>query len=64
MMDKLQVIAINKIDLPVTRKSLKKEIDIFKEKGIKIFAFSAATGEGINAVIQEITKILHVKKVI
>jgi GTP-binding protein len=64
MMEKPQVIAINKIDLPVTRESLKKEIDRFEKKGIKVFAFSAVTGEGINTVIQEITKKLHEKKVI
>jgi GTP-binding protein len=64
MMEKPQVVAINKTDLPVTRENLKKEIDSFEKKGIKIFAFSAVTGEGINAVIQEITKIIRVKKVI
>ena len=64
MMEKPQVIAINKIDLPVTRESLKKEIDRFEKKGIKVCAFSAVTGEGINMVIHEITKILHEKKVI
>lgn len=64
LMEKPQVVAINKIDLPPTRERYKKEIDIFKEKGIKVFAFSAVTGEGINTVIQEIIKILHMKKVI
>jgi GTP-binding protein len=64
LMEKPQVVAINKIDLPPTRERYKKEIDIFEEKGIKVFAFSAVTGEGINTVIQEIIKILHMKKVI
>ena len=64
LMDKPQVVAINKIDLPVTRERIKKEIDLFEKKGVKVLAFSAATGEGTRNVIHEITKILHAKKVI
>ena len=64
LMEKPQVVAINKIDLPATRERIKKEIDIFKKNGVKVLVFSAATGEGIDAVINEITKTLHVKKVI
>ncbi|HYA12920.1 MAG TPA: hypothetical protein VEF33_01140 [Syntrophales bacterium] len=60
-MEKPQVVAINKIDLPATRERLKKEIDIFKKNGVKVLAFSAITGEGIDTVINEITKTLHVK---
>jgi GTP-binding protein len=64
LMEKPQVVAVNKIDLPITRELIKKEIDIFDKKGIKVSAFSAVTGEGTNKVIHEITKILHAKKVI
>ncbi|MEN6320776.1 MAG: GTPase ObgE [Syntrophaceae bacterium] len=64
LIEKPQVVAISKIDLPPTRERYKKEIDIFREKGIKVFAFSAVTGEGINTVIQEIIKKLNMKKVI
>ena len=61
---KPQVVAINKIDLPVTRGRFKKEFDIFKRNGIKVLAFSAITGEGIDGVINEITRRLHSAKVI
>ena len=64
LMEKPQVVAINKIDLPVTRERIKKEIDIFDKKGIKVSAFSAVTGEGITKVIHEITKKLHSKKAV
>lgn len=64
LMEKPQVVAINKIDLPITRERIKKEIDIFERNGIKILAFSAITGEGIDTVINEITKTLHMEKVI
>jgi Obg family GTPase CgtA len=62
--EKPQVVAINKIDLPITRERIKKEIDIFERNGIKVLAFSAITGEGIDSVINEITRKLHMNKVI
>ena len=55
MGEKRQVVAIGKIDLPVTRERMKKEVDTFAQKGIKIFAFSAATGEGVPEVLRELT---------
>jgi GTP-binding protein len=64
LMEKPQVVAVNKIDLPITRERIKKEIDIFDKKGIKLSAFSAVTGEGIDKVIHEITKKLYSKKAI
>ena len=56
---KPQVVAINKIDLPATRAGIQKEIDIFEKKGIGLLKFSAATGEGTDAVLREILKKLH-----
>ncbi|MDI6776611.1 MAG: GTPase ObgE [Syntrophales bacterium] len=63
MMEKPQIVAINKIDLPVTRERIKKESATFAEKGIKVLPFSAITGEGISEVISEITKKLQITKV-
>lgn len=60
--EKPQVVAINKIDLPVTGQRIKKAIDIFAKKGIKVLNFSAITGEGIQAVIYEIAQRLNTKK--
>ena len=42
-----------KIDLPLTNDRLKKEIDIFAQKGIKLFPFSAVTGKGVPEIIRE-----------
>ena len=64
LMDKPQVVAVNKFDLPITRERLKKDIDILEKKGVKVLAFSAVTGEGIDGVINEITKILKIKRVL
>ena len=47
MLKKPQVVAIGKLDLPVTRERLKNDIDIFAQKGIDLLCFSAATGEGV-----------------
>ena len=56
MGEKPQVVAINKIDLPLTKERMKKEVATFAAKGIKVRPFSAITGEGINEVIGEIAK--------
>ena len=59
LIKKPQVVAINKIDLPVTQAGIQKEVDIFRKKGIEILLFSAVTGEGTPAVLRAITKKLH-----
>ena len=61
--EKPQVVAINKFDLPLTRERVKKEIDIFERNGVKVLTFSAITGEGIDSVINEITRKLHKNEV-
>jgi len=62
MMDKSQIVAVNKIDLPQTREKLQKEIDIFRRKGIKLLSFSAITKEGVQDVVNAIiTKLQEVK---
>ena len=53
MLQKPQIVAFSKLDLPATRQKLKKEMDIFNQKGIEIFAFSAATGEGVSKLLGE-----------
>ncbi|MDQ5984949.1 MAG: GTPase Obg [Syntrophus sp. SKADARSKE-3] len=56
---KPQIVAINKLDLPITRERLKKDIDIFAGKDIEVFAFSAVTGEGRDAVFKAVIKVLN-----
>jgi len=59
LIQKPEVVAFNKIDVPAARERMKKEIDRFREKGIETFAVSAATGEGLEALLQAIIKILR-----
>jgi GTP-binding protein len=54
MLEKKQVVAIGKLDLTTTREKVQDAIDLFSQKGIKVFAFSAATGEGIPEVLREL----------
>ncbi len=55
---KPQVVAINKIDLPDTREKLPQEMAIMAEKGIKVFSFSAVTGEGTREILNELIRLL------
>lgn len=57
---KPQIVGINKLDLPLTRKRIKKEIDNFRRKGIEILTFSAVTGEGVSEVVGWIANKLRI----
>ena len=59
LMDKPQIVALNKIDLPYVRENAKKEVALFKKKGIILHLFSAVTGEGIREIINNIIKKLN-----
>lgn len=58
MIEKPQVVAVNKLDLPATRERLKKAIPFFRKKGISLFPVSAATGEGLAELLSEIVRAL------
>jgi GTP-binding protein len=58
MMEKRQVVAIGKLDLPVTRERIKKDIDTFAQNGLRLFAFSAVTGEGVADVLRELISLI------
>jgi GTP-binding protein len=62
MMEKLQIVAVNKIDLPDTREKLQNEIDIFKKKELKLLSFSAITGEGVQEIVNAIIEKLQTAK--
>lgn len=52
--EKRQTVVINKIDLPVVRENLQEILPYFEERGIKVFPISAATGEGIPELLDDI----------
>lgn len=58
LMDKPQIASLNKIDLPSVRENVKKTVAQFAEKGIMLYPFSAATGEGLPEILNRIITIL------
>jgi len=56
IMEKPQIVAVNKTDLPDTVERLEKEKQKFEKEGIIIFPISAVTGNGIKALIWEISR--------
>lgn len=58
LMQKPQIVAINKMDLTDTRERLKKDLAELEEKGIKVFFFSAVTGEGTQEILKEMLRML------
>lgn len=56
--DKLQVIAVNKMDLPETRDNCPDLKKSFKNLKLKIFPVSAATGEGVRKLIAHVARTL------
>jgi GTP-binding protein len=54
--EKRQIIVINKLDLPVVRENLPLILPWFTERGLTVFAISAATGEGIPPLLDEIAR--------
>lgn len=60
LLERRQIVALNKIDLPCVKDQVKKEVARFKKKGIILHPFSAVTGEGtaeiLNKIIEKLSK--------
>lgn len=54
--EKRQVIVFNKIDLPQVRENTQQLLPWFAERNLRVFPVSAATGEGIPALLDEIAR--------
>jgi GTP-binding protein len=52
--EKPQIVAANKVDLPHVRECLPAAIAAFGARGVKLLPISAATGEGIQTLLDEI----------
>ncbi|MGP8153422.1 MAG: GTPase ObgE [Smithella sp.] len=59
LLEKPQIVALSKIDLPYVRENTKKEVALFKKKGIILHLFSAVTGEGMKEVLNKIIEKLN-----
>ena len=58
LLEKPQIVALNKIDLTSVNDQAKNEVALFKKKGIILHPFSAVTGEGITKILNKIIEIL------
>jgi GTP-binding protein len=59
LLDKPQIVTLNKIDLPFVREKAKKEVALFKKKRIILHLFSAVTGEGTQEILNNIITLLN-----
>jgi GTP-binding protein len=57
-----QVVALNKIDLPHVRDLLSEVTPYFAEKGISLIGISAATGEGLQPLLDRLASFVFQKK--
>jgi GTP-binding protein len=55
---KPKIVAANKIDLPEARARFPKLATAMKRKGLTVFPISAATGEGLQPLIDEVARVL------
>ncbi|AJE04429.1 GTPase ObgE [Geobacter pickeringii] len=54
--EKRQIVVVNKLDLPAVRENLPEILPWFEERGLAVFPISAATGEGIAPLLDEIAR--------
>jgi GTP-binding protein len=54
LLEKPQLAVLNKIDLPTVRERTAQIRDAFRRRGVELLAISAATGEGVDEMVQEI----------
>jgi GTP-binding protein len=62
LLEKPQIVALNKIDLPFVKKQVKKEVARFRKKGVILYPLSVVTGEGIREILNKIIEILSQNK--
>ncbi len=60
LLEKAQLACLNKIDLPNVREKVKKTVAQFSKKGIMLYPFSAATGEGLQEILNKIITLLNI----
>lgn len=58
LLERPQVIAANKMDIPEAKENFEKIEEYCKEKGFKVFAISAATNSGLDELLHSVSEIL------
>lgn len=58
-----QVVVMNKVDLPDVRRRLRSLVAPFTRRGIPVLSISAATGEGVDALLEAVWRTLAAERV-
>jgi GTPase len=53
------LVGISKLDLPETRERAEAIAEVLRARGLEVFAFSAATGEGVETVLLRLEQLLR-----
>ncbi len=56
--EKTQIVVANKIDLPNAKENLERCLPYWQKLGCEVFAISALTGEGVNALVYRMTELV------
>lgn len=64
LLEKPQVVAVNKMDLPEAREHWEEVAEGFRKLGRPVFAISAATGEGVRQVLNTAAELLAEARVV
>jgi GTP-binding protein len=59
LQDRVQIVALNKIDLPSVREKTAEIEARFREKGFRFYGISAKTGEGVKDLMQAVAEALE-----
>jgi len=59
---RIEVVVLNKLDLPATRKKLPAMERLFARRGLRLLGVSAATGEGIPGLLEALWSALEKAK--
>jgi GTP-binding protein len=62
LLDRPQIVAVTKLDLPDTRDRLPEVSALFASHGVELFALSAVTGEGVKELVLHIARMLERQK--
>lgn len=62
LMERPQIIAANKVDIPEASENVKRIKDIYEPKGYKVFPISAASNQGLQELLEYASKLVEEHK--
>lgn len=59
LINRVKIIAANKVDIPEAKKNVEKLKEVYEPKGYKVFPISAATNQGLEELIEYTAKLVN-----